>query len=389
MRAFLRLAYLALLLTGCESHQPAGTVAKKTVTPPVATPKTVVSARIPTTTMFGKIYAGDTWIEPADSSHGPPVLQLAGQTWRVYTTAHPDSTRPLTLYAPSGRSQRLPAISEVGVDVRYTFELRDAHGRPRFTRTLRKADFAGQVYEELRTVAGASPPVFLRYWPARGALCFEVNFGRPETDEGLIVLVLLDARTGKLLHLASEKAFMNDCDCWPTLTADGQTLLVGKELLHANGRVTTLVRPDKSIAATRLVNDSTFLVVYEGTGPNESAGLANALLVNQKGQALGRFTFHGTGLSQSGGGFSLTSRFLPATQTSYLFDEVSSTFTLLPTARPLALRQLTARQLVPARPPRRPTEVALTFEPDYGPSATLYVDTLTQQVRGTVHEMVH
>ena len=242
------------------------------------------------------------------------------------------------------------------------------------------------VYGALRTVAVASPPRFLHYWPARRALCFEVSFGREETDEGLDVLVLLDAKTGQLLHLAAEKAFMNDCDCWPTLTPDGQTLLAGKELLRATGQVISLEHPGRVVAGTRVLNDTTFLVAYESDQVNEVVERNNTLLLNRQGKVMQHFTFHGTDRSQSSGGFSLAYTFLPATQTTYLFDNAALAFILLPSARPQALHRISIGQLQPFKLPRRSAEVELTFEPDDGASAKLYVDTLSLQVRGTIRQ---
>jgi len=247
---------------------------------------------------------------------------------------------------------------------------------------LRKTDFAQAVYGSLRTVALAAPPAFLAYWPARRALIFEVSFGREDTDEGLDVLVLLDVATGRVQHLGAKKAFMGSCDCWPTLTPDGQTLLAGEEILRANGQVTVLTKAGRAVAGTRIITDSTFLVVYERDAGHALA--SNARLVSRTGRVARRFTFHGTDPGMSSGGYSLAAAFLPATNTHYLYDGSTHVFTLISVNKPAALRQLPAAQLARFQLPQRPSEKRLEFEQDDMPSAALYVDTLTQQLRYAV-----
>ncbi|MGI4863258.1 MAG: hypothetical protein ACRYFZ_04995 [Janthinobacterium lividum] len=283
---------------------------------------------------------------------------------------------------PADKENHQPATVEKGADVQYSFQLLDQQGRPHFTRQLHKADFAHVVYGGLRTVAVASPPTYLGYWPARKALVFEVGFVREDTDEGLLVLVLLDATTGRVLHLAAEKPYMGSCDCWPTLAHDGRTLLAGEELLAANGQIVSLTKNGRVVAGTRIINDSTFLVVYESGDMSGNQVLShNAQLVGRTGRVLRTFTFHGTDSNWSSGGYSLETAFVSATETNYLFDGRTTIFTLIPANRPSEVQQLRAGQLVRFQSPQRATEKKLEFEYNDMPTAALYVDTITQKLR--------
>lgn len=386
MRAISTLC-LAASLIGCETrHQPAAAHKQATQPPPTPVapkppaPKPTVKHTV--TAAFGNVYYGQVWFGSEDTSRVVPRLTLDGQLWQVQTAAQTDSTHQLRFAVPADKENHQPATVEVGAEVQYTVRLLDQHGRPRFSRQLRKADFAHAVYGSLRTVAVASAPTYLGYWPARRALAFEVRFGRDETDEGVFVLLLLDGATGRVLHLAAEKPYMGSCDCWPTLAPNGQTLLAGEELLLATGQVISLARRGREVAGTRIINDSTFLVVYESGDPNGERVLTqNTQLINRKGQLRRTFTFHGTDSNWASGGYSLEAAFVPATGLNYLFDGRTATFTLIPAARPAALQQLRARQLTRFQPPQRASEKKLEFEYNDTPTATLYVDTVTQKLR--------
>lgn len=396
MHPFKWIALLGLLLAGCEARQ--STVREAVVAAPAARSQPAVPARVasrvpqvpvqlPVAWRLGSglgqhLIYGRAWVDDGDTSAARLRLVLDGQTWRVHTTAEADSARPLSFAVAADKAHQLPATVEKGADVRYTFQLLDAHGQPRFTRQLRKADFAREVYGTLRTVASAAAPAFLGYWPARRALLFHVNFVRDETDEGVAVLLLLDATTGRVVHKAAENVFMGGCDCYPTLAPDGQTLLAGEELVRRRQPAVSFTRSDRAVAGTRIVNDSTFLVVYESGNPNAPDQLPdNAELISRAGKVRRRFTFHGTDAGWSGGGYSLETEFMPATGTHYLYDGSTRVFTLIPVRQPTALQQLPAAQLQPFRSPQRGSEVRLEFEKDDMPSAALYVDTLTQQLR--------
>jgi hypothetical protein len=320
------------------------------------------------------------WIDTGDTSATRRRFTLDGQRWLVRAAALPDSTRSLSFLVPADKENHLAAYLEKGVDVQYTFQLLDSQGKPRFTTQLRKADFAKVVYGSLRTVSLAAPPVFLAYWPARRALVFETSFVREDTDEGMKVLLLLDPVTGRVLHISPGKEHMGSCDCWPTLTPDGQTVLTGQEILHATGQVVSLTQPQLTVAGTRVLSDSTFLVAYEGDNPEQAN---NTYLVNRTGQARRRFTFHGTDREMSGGGYGLTEVLLPTTGTQYLWDGATRVLTRIPVRQPMALQQIPGTQLVPFRAPQRPSERKLEFDYNGMANAIVYVDTLTQQLRFT------
>ncbi|GEM_PF-2367437 len=388
MRPFFWIASLVgLVLTACETRQPVVTAHKQPIKPPhlETAAKPVVSktgADSTIASVFGKIYYGQILLPAPDASQALPHLLLDKQLWRIRTAAQADSAHPLTFTEAADKENHLPATVEKGVDVQYAFQLLDQRGHARFTKRMRKADFASVVYGGLRTVAPASPPTYLGYWPARRALVFNVNFVRGETDEGLQTLLLLDVTAGQVLHLAAEEAYMGSCDCWPTLTPDRQTLLAGEELLVATGRVISLTKSGRAVAGTRILNDSTFLVVYESGDPSsDRLPSHNAQLIDRTGRVKRTFTFHGTDTGWASGGYSLEAAFVPATGTHYLFDGRTTTFTMIPAGRPGALQQLRAEQLVRFRPPQRASEKKLEFEYNDTPSAALYVDTLTQQLR--------
>lgn len=348
---------LSILLAGCEARQPTATSAP---------------ARLP----LGR-NAYQVWDGAVDAGDALPGLTLDGRRWRVRTAAVADSTHFFTFTNRADKSR--PLGIERGPQVSYAFQLLDEAGHPRFTKQLRKADFLAQADGGLVAVAGASPPSFLGYWPAHQALAFDVCFARDGTDDEQFVLLLLDARTGRLLHLAPGQEALNSSNCPPTLTANGQTLVAGNKLIGANGQVVSLARPRLSVAATRVLNDSTFLVIYE-TGPlNERAPTHQAHLLSRQGQTIRQFSFHGS--EDCGSGFRLAHEFLPATQTHYLFDDAARAFTLVPRANPAAMQQVPVAWLTVFEAPRRAAEVELKFLPNCGPSASLYVDTLTRQLR--------
>ncbi|WP_198988966.1 hypothetical protein [Hymenobacter sp. BT559] len=376
MRVFILGSMVGLLLIGCETRQPVATKPKQLV-PSMLPASSVeqVPRQLPASPMRAP------WIDTGDTSATRRLISLDGQRWLVRTAALPDSARQLSFPVPADKENHLAAYTEKGADVQYTFQLLGPQGQLRFITQLHKADFARVVYGSLRTVARAAPPVFLAYWSARRALIFETNFVREDTDEGLSILLLLDPVTGKVLHLSPGKEYMGSCDCWPTLTPDGQTLLTGKEILHATGQVFSLAQPQRAVAGTRILSDSTFLVAYEGDNPEQAN---NAHLVNRNGQVKRRFTFHGTDSGMSGGGYSLAEALLPTTGTQYLWDGAAQLLTLVPVHQPAALRQIPAAQLVPFRAPQRPSERKLAFDYNDMPSSVLYVDTLTQQLRCTI-----
>ncbi|MGI4872363.1 MAG: hypothetical protein ACRYFX_14445 [Janthinobacterium lividum] len=366
---------MVFLLAGCETRQRAATSAPAA---PVAAAPAPAAMQVPRQPPAPTMANLPMWANTSDTNATRLRLTLDGQPWRVHTAAQADSSHPLTFRIPADKENHVPAIVEKGAEVQYIFQLLDPQGRPRFTTRLHKADFAQAVYGSLRTVAIAAPPDFLAYWPARRALVFEVGFGRDETDEGLDVLVLLDAATGRVLHLTLGKAYMGSCDCWPTLTPDGQTLLTGQEILRATGQIIPLAKNARAVAGTSILNDSTFLVVYEGENPTLAN---NAQLVGRTGRVMRRFTFHGTDRGMSGGGYRLAAALVPTTGTHYLWDGATHVLTLIPVRNPTALRQLPAARLVPFLAPQRPSEKKLEFVYNDLPDAVLYVDTLTQQLR--------
>jgi len=382
--ALLILPLGGLLLGGCEeSRRPAQTEAAKPV--PAARTDSSAASRPGARPPLSRLpYVA--WYGPRDTAAAPQtrLIVIAGRRWQVRTSALADSSRRLAFPV---KQAGYPDTVEQGVEVAYQFGLRNEAGQRQFRKTLHKTDFKAQVYGSLRTVSLAVAPEFLGYWPARHTLVFSVPFIRDGTDEGLTVPVLLDATTGGVLHQGRGNALMNDCSCWPALTADGQTFLAGRELLAADGHAVSLERPRLSLAATRILSDSAFLVAYENPiNPEVEPVLSpnNVFVVNQKGKVLKRFTFHGTDPTHGSGGYSLQHQFLPATQTHYLFDGTANSFTLLKRDTPTLIQQISARQMVRYHAPKRRSEVKLEFLPDAGPSADLYVDTLTQKTRCTL-----
>jgi hypothetical protein len=380
---------LGLALPACESRRPAAGPAEA----PTAAPAPVRTAVADTALPFASLHA------PLDSAGGLPVVRIDGQPYRVRSSARPDRTRRLMRPASAvlestdstGNITRTPdpaldSLNEAngyGYDAEYTVQLLGPGGRPRFTASVRKTDFAASM-GGLQHVAESTvgPPTLLGYLPQFHALAFDVSFYLEGTDDGGEALLLLDARTGKVRGI-TEHYYYESAESPDALTPDGRTLLLGAEIWHADGRRVRLDRPRQAVAGTLLLNEQTALVVYEdGYDPVKQVNLpvrgANAHLIDLQGRELGAFAFHGT---TGAIGYSLNYAYLAQTRTHYLFDNTNGTVHLLPRDAPKQHRQLALARLPKFQPPQRPAEVRFTIDSEAGGPLTLYADTVTGALR--------
>ncbi|OON69319.1 hypothetical protein B0919_08495 [Hymenobacter sp. CRA2] len=385
---------ICVALLACESRQPnaANTEAPTSKPAPAAVPAPILPVMADTTSEFVRLG------ERIDSVGGLPAVHIGGQTYRIQTSARPDRTRRLIKpepihmrpldsadYDPKYDLQRdsIYEANGYGYDAIYTVQLLAPNGRPKFTTTLRKPDFAGPM-GGLEHVAQSMvlAPDFLGYLPQFNALAFDVTMMLDETDDGGAAMLLLDAGTGKVRYL-TEHNYYGDALSPDVLTPDGRTLLLGQEILHADGRHVPLVRKNLAVAGTVLLNDRTALVVYEGAyDPVKETEIpvrgANAHIIDLRGRELGSFRFHGTAGAI---GYMINHRYLAPTRTHYLYDNTNQTLHLIPRNAPLQHRELPLRKLPRFRPPQRPGEVRCHISPEAGGELTLYVDRTTGAVR--------
>ncbi|RTQ51547.1 hypothetical protein EJV47_07040 [Hymenobacter gummosus] len=347
-----------------------------------ATPA-VAATRPPVAVTFGKL------VEATDSVRGQPAVRLNGQLLRIEATARTDRQRPLPVpadYAETETDSAQAAADSVmvpqgfGFDAVYTIRLSDAGGRARFTTRLRKPDFGAAMGKEHVTICTAEAPEYLGYWPQANLLAFSVMFYLDGTDDGGAALLLLDAASGQPRRITQLHWFAGP-EHRLDLTPDGRALLATADIIHADGRRVSLERPDRQLAAARLLNNQTVLAVYDtgneaSGGPRRKPG-PNARLLDLNGRELGRFQLNGLAAEI---GYQLRAAYLPQTRTHYLFDDVNRTLRLLPFEQPRQSQLLPWAKLTKFRAPRRPTEVDIQLHSG-ADKPTFYVDTLSGAVR--------
>ncbi|MBF9143762.1 hypothetical protein [Hymenobacter properus] len=370
-----------LLLAGCDQNtaslQETAAHTRRPVSVAQTAPRTLVAANtaLPYLRLPGV----------GDSIQAPALVRINNTAYRVQVGARTDSARPLRHILPASPAADSPEADTVtGFEGYYTFRLLRADGKAQFARQLKKTSFSAAVSPDLAVEAEATPPIFSGYLPAFKALAFEINFYPPESDAGGQALLLLDAATGKVRHLALAR-WTGGCNSNSVLSADGRTLLTSCELLQANGHVTNLEKPGREVAGTLLVNNETALVVYaagyDQYGEEVPLRGPNAQLITVDGRVLKSFHLY----SIDGGlGNHMLSTYLPRTRTHYLYDETYNRLAVVPRDQPTQLRVLNLRQLSSFRKPQRPTEVRVDFETEMGTQATFYVDVHSGRIRHRV-----
>ncbi|MBJ6111022.1 hypothetical protein JAO73_18510 [Hymenobacter sp. BT523] len=325
-----------------------------------------------------------------DSVQAPPLVRIGTEDFRVLVTARTDSARPLR-YVPPPQPGTDPNDSTQnsigrGFEGVYTFKLLRANGQPRFVRQLKKSDFKAFISEALAVESEVTAPSFAGYLPAFNALAFEISFYPPESDAGGQALVLLDAATGRVRHKSLAR-WTDGCNSLLALSANGRTLLSSTELLQANGHVTNLEKPGRTILGTLLINDQTALVEYgpgyDRRGQDVPLRGPNATLLDASGRVLKTFTLESI---EAGLGSQILARYLPQTHAYYLFDEAHRQLAVVPRDQPTQLQLLKLRQMPPFRAPQRPTEVKIVFETETGTHAAFYLDPVSKQFRYTLRK---
>ncbi|MCB2409319.1 hypothetical protein [Hymenobacter lucidus] len=386
VKSFLAALLLCAALMSCESRQPTATSAPATPAE-AATPAAVV--RHPGPAIADTAAAFVTLHSLTDSTHRPPLVSIGSQQYRVLTSAATDSHHRLPVPKdPTDSAEVVTAKSEAmalegsyGYEVEYTVRLMDAKGKPKFTTTLHKADFAATMGPDHVNMSFAAPPDFYGYLPKFNALAFVVPFYLHDTDDGGEALLLLDAATGKVRHIGMQGwAFGAKDDI--TLTPDGRTLLTSYEIVHADGRHVKLARKNEEVAGALLVDDNTVLAVAEGeTYIDADGGMTNreikgpnARLLDLNGRETGILNFHGT---QAEMGYGFIHQYLAQTRSHYLFDAGNNILLVLSRDNPKAHRPISLSRLRKFAAPQRPTEVRFHLASGLGSKLTLYVDTLS------------
>lgn len=392
------LPLLAAILTACDSRRPAATAETTAAQVPAETVAAPIAAAPPAPA--GPAVADTAapfpgWPLRFNSAQPTPEVQLAGQVYRLSLSARPDSSQPLLYVSPFVVIRPTPAADSAGgftteqrmtrgVEVQYTIALHDAGGRPVFTRRLTKQAFRAAVGPEWVTDGDATPPNYLGRWPQRQALVFRFDFAPGPTDFFATALLLLDERTGRTRGVFYEKTYGSTTspDVPPTLTPNGQTLLLPNELRYVDGRQKSLKKLGYDLAAARLLNDSIVLATYEPQEAPEDAPpsgkKSQTVLINLRGQQLKSFVFSPV---SSGLGYWLSYQYLAQTRTHYFYDEAARALLLVPRDAPLQARQVQLSTLPKFELPRRPTEVSFGFPTETGEQVTLWVDTVAGSMR--------
>lgn len=376
--------YLLLLsgaaLLSCETRKPA---AGSAAPPPVADTGVLPAAPRPRLLATADTVAPFPSLPttPPDSLAGLPVVQLAGQPYRVETAVRVDLSRPLPMgnvVPASGLADSLTQALGYGYDAVYTIRVLGAADKPRFTTVLRKPDFAGAIGREAVAAYATSAPTLLAYLPGFNALAFEVGFFTEGTDDVSTALLLLDAATGRVRHVLPYEQW-DDADGANALTTDGRALLTGSDLVRADGRHLSLQRPGQQVAGTRWLNDQTLLVAYVGAydqqGSRRDLRGPNAHLLRLDGRELGAFRLDGL---EAEVGYAWRAGYVRALRMHYLFDEEHQTLRQLPRE---GLQRHRLVPLQPFVPPQRPTEVRFTCYSVSNYAPAFYVDTLSGAVR--------
>ncbi|MDO7849670.1 hypothetical protein Q5H92_25125 [Hymenobacter sp. M29] len=378
MRACFTAAGLLLLLAGCDQNTASRQeTAIRIPRPALAERVAPLAPTLPDTALPYRSLPSF-----GDSVQASLLVRISDAAYRVQVAARTDSARPLRHIlppAPSAESTQNDTVT--GFEGYYTFRLLRTDGKAQFARQLRKTSFSAAMSPDLALEAETILPFFSGYLPAFKALAFEISFYPPESDAGGQALLLLDAATGKVRHLALAR-WTGGCNSAMALSADGRTLLTSSELLQANGHVTNLEKPGREVIGTLLVNNQTALVVY-GAGYDQRGREVplrgpNAQLLDASGRVLRAFYLE----SIDGGlGTHMLSTYLRQTHAHYLFDETNNQLAVVPRDHPTQLQILKLRKLPVFRAPQRPTEVRFSFDTESGTKATFYTDVANGQVR--------
>ncbi len=404
MRAFLRLAYLALLLTSCESRQPA-TQAPLLPSPPKSLPPAV--AVTDTVDCLRSHRAPEPG--PADT-----LIAIGSRHYWLSVRVSTDSTKALEYdpavnaggaFAQSGDSTALAARIVRGYAETYTFALRDsARRRLVWRRQLHKPDFYSSAGRDIVTVMNLERPAYLGHSAALDALVFACYLWVPSSDVGERATLLLD-RQGRLKRISPSGPIMWDdaIDCDPQLSPTGRAVLTCTELLRAGHPPLSLQKPHARLHAARFLNDSTLLTVYEYgdyqtppapvasdndatvTAPMVSADfvttpaqrrLPTAFITRTNGRVLRKFF-----LTPSGAATNVVPHVWVKPASTYFLYEENTKLVCVPKSTPEKLVEIPLKGLVKFKMPLRPHEKRFDITTDFS-HLELYADTLhPQQVR--------
>ncbi|KAA9327480.1 hypothetical protein F0P96_15980 [Hymenobacter busanensis] len=321
-------------------------------------------------------------------------VDIAGVAYQLYTSASPDRNRPLQkIYRQrtnsidsTGADIRVTSIDTArGFDVIYRFRLRDAAGKPVFSQTLRKTkELAAAMGEDFVIDTDPFRPQYLGYLPAFGSLAFLVGFGPDGSDVGGDLLVLLDAKTGRLRHAGVNQWFLGASNGGqPLLSADGQALLTSYELLRADGRIINFKRPNTSVGATTWLSNHAMLVAYapdtDSLGHDLPMRQPNNVVQDREGKVLAQFSLNA--IDNYGLGYDLHHYYLPATRTHYFFDDEGKKLGLISRAAPSKPQIVPLRSLRRFNSPQRPGEVRFQMKTELGAKLTLLADTVSGALR--------
>lgn len=390
-KSFVAALLLSATLLSCESRQPAATASAPSTPTVPAVPAAPVRRPGPAVADTAAAFA--TLRSQTDSTHRPPLVTIRSQRYQVLTSATTDATRRLPVPKdPTDSAEVATAESEAmalegsyGYDVKYTVRLVAANGKPKFSTTLHKADFAAAMGPDHVNESFASAPDFYGYLPEFNALAFLVPFYLHDTDDGGEALLLLDATTGKVRHIGMQGwAFGAKDDI--TLTPDGRTLLTSYEIVHADGRHVKLACNNQETAGALLIDDHTILAVFDeetyldadgGMISRETTG-PNAYLLDLNGRETGSFRFQGF---QAEMGYGFIHQYVAQTRSHYLFDASNKVLWILARNNPKANGPISLSRRRKFAAPQHPTEVRLHLNSGLGTKLTLYVDTLSSAVR--------
>jgi hypothetical protein len=403
MRTLRILGGAGLLLGGCETRQPAATIAQPTViaAAPASRPAPLRTDTADCTRATAPRVPGS-----ADT-----LIAIGTRHYWLSVRVSTDSTHALEYGRAANAGPAFAVASDSagnaagrvrGYVETYAFVLRDSSRRKMlFSRLLHKPDFYGVAPHDIVTVMNLPRPTYLGYSAGLDALVFVCYLWVPASDVGERVTLALD-RQGRVKALSpSGPITWEAIDCDPQLAPNGRAVLTCTELLRAGQPSLKLEKPHALLRAARFLNDTTLLVVYENgdyrpqpqqgrasTNAAVTAPLAEvefvttpaqrrlptAFVLHTNGRVMRRFYLATTGVAAA----ELPRAFVPAAGTYFLYDETARKLVLLPKAQPERFSELPLKGLSTFKLPRRPHETRVDINSEFS-HLTLYVDTLHPQ----------
>jgi len=177
-----------------------------------------------------------------------------------------------------------------GFNATYIISLTDNLGKSIFSKTLTKDNFKEIFDGSILTRTDSRLPNFIGYLNNFNSFLFTIDFWVPDSDVGGQCFFMIN-KIGDLTENSLNNYYGGaDCDGEIEIPTNENFILTCRKILNANGNKIEISDNKFWQVGTKLVNDSTILIIQEH---NDTTNIQNAKLIDHFGKTLKAFKYKG------------------------------------------------------------------------------------------------